>query len=77
MEKDNLIKKVKIIMKCFLILIIFGLILPKTIDYILYFILSLKKPTSDSVLVNTFINRSRNLLYYFTSIINVFLNYYF
>lgn len=75
-RNSSLFYTVKIIIKCFFVLMIFGVFLPKIIDYFLYIILISKRPGSNSVLVYNLINKNRSFLFNYFKIFKILLKYF-
>lgn len=75
-RNSSLFYTAKIIIKCFFVLMIFGVFLPKIIDYFLYIILISKRPGSNSVLVYNLINKNRSFLFNYFKIFKILLKYF-
>ncbi|MDF2881031.1 MAG: hypothetical protein K0R54_1588 [Clostridiaceae bacterium] len=72
----NFFYTINIIVKCFFILMVFGIFLPKIIDYLLYIIIISKRPASNSVLVYSLINKNRSFLFNYLKTFQILLNYF-
>lgn len=64
-----------IILKCFFILIFFGIILPRALDYTLYYFIIKPKIYQNSIFVYSIFNKNFNILYNYTIIFNQFLKF--
>lgn len=62
-----------VLLKCFLILIFFGLLLPKVLDYILYYFISKPNVYDNSILVNNIVNKNLDIIYKYITVFNDFL----
>lgn len=62
-----------ILLKCFFILIFFGLLLPKVLDYILYYFISKPNVYDNSILVNNIVNKNLDIIYKYITVFNDFL----
>lgn len=62
-----------VLLKCFLILIFFGLLLPKVLDYILYYVISKPNVYDNSILVHNIVNKNLDIIYKYITIFNEFL----
>lgn len=62
-----------VLLKCFLILIFFGLLLPKLLDYILYFFISKPNVYDNSILVHNIVNKNLDIIYKYITVFNEFL----
>lgn len=62
-----------VLLKCFLILIFFGLLLPKVLDYILYYVISKPNVYDNSILVTNIINKNFDVISKYIAIFNDFL----
>lgn len=71
-EKSNFIIGV---LKCFFILIFFGIFLPKFIDVILYNFIIKPHSYDNSILVNGIFSRNIDLIYNYISVFNQFLKF--
>lgn len=64
-EKVEFIDAVILIMKCFLILIFFGVILPKLVDYSIYLFISKSEVHNNSILVYNVLEWDKRIIYNF------------
>lgn len=64
-----------IILECFFILIFFGILLPRILDYILYYFIIKPKVYQNSIFVYSIINKNFNILYNYTVVFNQFLKF--
>lgn len=62
-----------VLLKCFFILIFFGLLLPKVLDYILYYFISEPNTYDNSILVHNIVNKNLDIIYKYITIFNEFL----
>ena len=62
-----------ILLKCFFILIFFGLLLPKFLDYILYYFISKPNVYDNSILVHNIVNKNLDIIYKYITVFNEFL----
>jgi hypothetical protein len=62
-----------VLLKCFLILIFFGLLLPRLLDYILYYFISKPNVYDNSILVTNIINKNFDVISKYITIVNDFL----
>jgi len=62
-----------VLLKCFLILIFFGLLLPRFLDYILYYFISKPNVYDNSILVTNIINKNFDIISKYITIVNDFL----
>lgn len=64
-EKVEFIDAVILVMKCFLILIFFGVILPKLVDYSIYLFISKSEVHNNSILVYNVLEWDKRIIYNF------------
>ncbi|AGK97568.1 hypothetical protein Clopa_2722 [Clostridium pasteurianum BC1] len=64
-EKVEFIDAVILIMKCFLILIFLGVILPKLVDYSIYLFISKSEVHNNSILVYNVLEWDKRIIYNF------------
>lgn len=64
-EKVEFIDAAILIMKCFLILIFFGVILPKLVDYSIYLFISKSEVHNNSILVYNVLEWDKRIIYNF------------
>lgn len=62
-----------VLLKCFLILIFLGMVLPKVLDYILYYFISKPNIYDNSILVNNIVNKNLDIIYKYITVFNDFL----
>lgn len=62
-----------VLLKCFLILIFLGMVLPKVLDYILYYFISKPNVYDNSILVNNIVNKNLDIIYKYITVFNDFL----
>lgn len=62
-----------VLLKCFFILIFLGLVLPKVLDYILYYFISKPNVYDNSILVNNIVNKNLDIIYKYITVFNDFL----
>lgn len=62
-----------VLLKCFFILIFFGLLLPRVLDYILYYFISTPNVYDNSMLVNNIVNKNLDIIYKYITVFNEFL----
>ena len=62
-----------ILLKCLLILIFFGLLLPRFLDYILYYYISKPNVYDNSILVHNIVNKNLDIIYKYITVFNEFL----
>lgn len=63
--KAEFIECIILTMKCFLILIFLGIILPKLVDYSIYFFITKSEVHNNSILVYNVLNTDKRIIYNF------------
>ncbi|AKA70106.1 hypothetical protein [Clostridium scatologenes] len=61
------------VLKCFFILIVLGLFLPKLLDYVFYNFINKPNVYDNSILVNNLVNRNIDILHNYIIVFNKFL----
>ncbi|AKN34043.1 endonuclease III [Clostridium carboxidivorans P7] len=61
------------VLKCFFILIVLGLFLPKLLDYVFYNFINKPNVYDNSILVNNLVHRNINILHNYIIVFNKFL----
>lgn len=64
-ENDEIVNSLILIMKCFLILIFLGVILPKLVDYSIYLFISKSEVHNNSILVYNVLESDKRIIYNF------------
>ncbi|AJA47995.1 hypothetical protein CPAST_c19250 [Clostridium pasteurianum DSM 525 = ATCC 6013] len=64
-EKTEFIEFIILAMKCFLILIFLGIILPKLVDYSIYFFITKSEVHNNSILVYNVLKIDKRIIYNF------------
>lgn len=59
---DELMNSVILLLKCILILILLGVILPKIVDYLIFFLISKQKIHSNSIFVYNILNNDKQIV---------------
>lgn len=72
-NKTDIINFIIIILKCFLILLLFGEALPKTIDYVLYYIYRSNNYGANATFVCYIVNKNISFINNFIFIFKVFI----
>lgn len=67
-KQENLIEFISLIIKCFLVLILFGMLLPKVIDGLLYYFYK-TNIYDNSIFVNFLVDKNMKILYNYIYII--------
>lgn len=63
------------IFKCFLILIVFGIFLPKLVDYLLYYFIARHDVYQNSIFVYSIFNKNFTVLYNYINVFSEFLKF--
>lgn len=64
-----------ILLKCFFILIFFGLFLPRFLDYILYNFIVKPNVYDNSILVHNIVNNNLDIIYNYIIVVREFLKF--
>lgn len=72
-DKNKAVEFVLLILRCFLVLILFGLLLPKLIDNFLYYLYK-ANIYDNSVFVNFIVDKNKKILYNYIYIIKAVLH---
>jgi hypothetical protein len=60
-------------LKCFFVLVFFGLILPRFLDYFLYNFINKPNTYDNSILVYNIVHKNLDIIYNFRNVFNTFL----
>jgi hypothetical protein len=72
-RQNNTIEFILLILKCFLVLFLFGLILPQLLDNLLYYFFK-SNIYDNSVFVNFLVDKNKKILYNYIYIIKIILH---
>lgn len=64
-----------VVLKCFFILIFFGLLLPRLLDFILYNYICRPNVYDNSVLVHNIVNKNLDIIYNYITVFKEFLRF--
>lgn len=64
-----------VVLKCFFILIFFGLLLPRLLDFILYNYICKPNVYDNSVLVHNIVNKNLDIIYNYITVFKEFLRF--
>lgn len=64
-----------VVLKCFFILVFFGLLLPKLLEFILYYYICKPNVYDNSILVHNIVNKNLDIIYNYITVFKEFLKF--
>lgn len=74
-RNEELVSFFIIVLKCFFILIFFGLFLPRFLDYLLYNFISKPNVYDNSIFVHSLVRRNLDIIYNYIYVFEKFLGF--